>query len=198
MSLVGKIAPDFTATAVFGDNTFKEINFKESIKDKITLLFFWPADFSFICPTEIIAFDNRLKEFEERGVLVFGASLDSQYVHYAWKNTQREQGGIVNIKFPIIADSLGAISKSYGILAPSKLSFRATFIIDQNGYIVHESVNEMSIGRNIDEYLRIIDALKFSQEHGEVCPANWKKGQETLKTTSESVADFLKKHSNEL
>jgi peroxiredoxin (alkyl hydroperoxide reductase subunit C) len=198
MSLVGKIAPDFTATAVLGDNSFKEINFKEYIKDKITLLFFWPADFSFVCPTEIIAFDNKLKEFKERDVLIFGASLDSQYVHLAWKNTRREQGGIENIQFPIIADSLGAISKSYGILAPSKLSFRATFIIDQKGFVIHESTNEMSIGRNIDEYLRIVDALKFSQEHGDVCPANWKKGQESLKATNESVADFLKKHSNEL
>lgn len=197
--LVGKQAPDFTVSAVMPDNTINDnFNFKQYTKGKIAVLFFWPADFTFVCPTEIIAFNNKLKEFEERGAVVIGVSIDSAYVHYAWKSTPVENGGIGNIQFPMVADLGGDIAKAYDILSEAKLAFRATFIIDQEGKAIHQLVNDLPIGRNIDETLRTLDALLFVQKNGEVCPANWNKGKEGMKASSKGVADFLSKHANEL
>ncbi len=197
--LVGKEAPDFTLSAVMPDNSINDnFNFKEYINGKMAVLFFWPADFTFVCPSEIIAFNNRLKEFEEKGVVVVGCSIDSQFVHYAWKNTAVENGGVGKIQFPMAADINGEVAKMYDVLSDAKLAFRATFLIDQNGKVVHELINDLPLGRNIDETLRMVDAVIFHEKYGEVCPANWKKGEEGMKETPQSVAEYLAKHANEL
>lgn len=197
--LVGKQAPDFTLSAVMPDNSIEDnFNFKNYIKGKIAVLFFWPADFTFVCPSEIIAFNNKLKEFNERGVVIAGCSVDSQYVHYAWKNTPVEKGGVGQINFPMLADITGEVIKQYDVLSDAKLAYRATFLMDQEGKVVHQIVNDLPLGRNIDEVLRLVDALLFTQKHGEVCPANWKKGQKGMKATNEGVAEYLSKHANEL
>ncbi len=197
--LVGKEAPDFTLSAVMPDNSINDnFNFKEYINGKMAVLFFWPADFTFVCPSEIIAFNNRLKEFEEKGVVVVGCSIDSQFVHYAWKNTAVENGGVGKIQFPMAADINGEVAKMYDVLSDAKLAFRATFLIDQNGKVVHELINDLPLGRNIDETLRMVDAVIFHKKYGEVCPANWKKGEEGMKETPQSVAEYLAKHANEL
>lgn len=197
--LVGKQAPGFTLSAVMPDNSIKEdFNFSDYIKRKIAVLFFWPADFTFVCPSEIIAFNNKLEEFNKRGVVIAGCSVDSQYVHYAWKNTPVEKGGIGEIKFPMLADITGEVAKQYDILSDAKLAYRATFLIDQNGKVVHQIVNDLPLGRNIDEVIRMIDALLFTQQYGEVCPANWKKGEEGMKATVEGVSEYLSKHATDL
>lgn len=197
--LVGKQAPDFTLSAVMPDNSINDnFNFRDYIKGKMAILFFWPADFTFVCPSEIIAFNNKLKEFNERDVVIAGCSVDSQFVHYAWKNTPVEKGGIGKIQFPMLADISGEVAKMYDILSDAKLAFRATFLIDQNGRIAHQVVNDLPLGRNIDEIIRMVDALQFTQKYGELCPANWKKGQEAMKPTTDGVADYLSKHANEL
>ena len=197
--LVGKEAPDFTAVAVMPDNTFDEnFNLRDYTKGKIAVLFFWPADFTFVCPSEIIAFNNRMEEFKKRNVAVVGCSVDSQFVHLTWKNTPVENGGVGNVRFPMVSDLGGDICRKYDILSPAKLAYRATFLIDQEGKVIHQIVNELSIGRNIDDLIRTIDALMFTQEHGDVCPANWKKGQEAIKPTKEGIADFLKNNAEKL
>jgi peroxiredoxin 2/4 len=197
--LVGKQAPDFNTSAVMPNNSINdEFNFRNYIKGKLAVLFFWPADFSFVCPSEIIAFNNKISRFEEKNVVLVGCSIDSQFVHYAWKNTPVEKGGIGNIMFPMVADVTGEIAKQYDILSDAKLAYRATFLIDQNGKIVHQVVNDLPLGRNIDEVLRMIDALLFTQTYGEVCPANWKKGQDAIKPTTEGVIEYLTKHAKEL
>ena len=197
--LVGKQAPDFTLPAVMPDNSINDkFNFKEYTKGKMAVLFFWPADFTFVCPSEIIAFNNKLKDFQERGVNILGCSIDSQFVHYAWKNTPVEKGGIGKIDFPIVADISGEVAKMYDVMSDSKLAFRATFLINKDGKIVHELINDLPLGRNIDETLRMVDAVNFHELYGEVCPANWKKGQEGMQENPESVAEFLSKHASEL
>lgn len=197
--LVGKQAPIFTLPAVMPDNSINEnFDFENYIKGKISVLFFWPADFTFVCPSEIIAFNNRLKSFEEKGVKIVGCSIDSQFVHYAWKNTIVENGGIGNVQFPMLADISGEVAKQYDILSDVKLAFRATFLIDQKGKIVHQVVNDLPLGRNIDELLRMIDALIFTQQYGEVCPANWKKGDEGIIATPDGIADYLTKYASKI
>lgn len=197
--LVGKQAPDFTSACVMPNNIIKDdFNFYDYIKGKIAVLFFWPADFTFVCPSEIIAFNNRLKEFEKRGVVIIGCSVDSQFVHFTWKNTPVEKGGIGNVQFPMVADLGGYIAEDYGILSDAKLAYRATFLIDQNGIVVHQVVNDLGLGRNVDETIRMVDALKFHQEHGDVCPANWKNGDEGIKASFDGVASYLSKHANNL
>lgn len=197
--LVGKQAPEFILSAVMPDNSINEnFIFKDYIKGKISVLFFWPADFTFVCPSEIIAFNNKLEEFNKRGVVVAGCSVDSQFVHYAWKNTPVEKGGIGNIKFPMLGDITGDVARQYDILSDAKLAYRATFLIDQNGKVVHQIVNDLPLGRNIDEVIRMIDALLFTQKYGEVCPANWKKGEEGMKATVEGVSEYLSKHATDL
>jgi peroxiredoxin (alkyl hydroperoxide reductase subunit C) len=197
--LVGKEAPDFTASAVLPDNSIKsDYNLKSAIKGKIGILFFYPLDFTFVCPSEIIAFDNRVDEFKKRGAEIIGVSVDSQYTHFAWKNTPVEKGGIGNIRFPLVADLTKSIARDYDVLVNNSVAFRGTFMIDKKGIVRHQIVNDLPLGRNVDETLRMIDALNFHEEHGEVCPANWKQGEKGMKATAEGVASYLKEKATAL
>ncbi len=196
--LVTKKAPDFKAVTVMEDNTTKEMSLQDLVGKKGLVLFFWPKDFTFVCPTEIIAFNNRISEFHSRGYNVVGVSCDSEVVHIAWKNTPVDNGGIGQVKFPIIADIKKEISRSYDVLFDDAVSLRGTFLIDKNLVIRQATINDLPLGRNVDETLRLVDALSFVEEHGEVCPANWKKGQDAMKPTAEGVASYLKKNSKNL
>ncbi|MCE3006282.1 MAG: peroxiredoxin [Alphaproteobacteria bacterium] len=197
--LVGKEAPDFTASAVLADNSIKaDFNLKSHLKGKMGVLFFWPLDFTFVCPSEIIAFDNRIEEFKKRGVELIGVSVDSQYTHYAWKTTPVDKGGIGNIRFPMVADITKSIARDYDVLLGNAVAFRGTFLIDKKGIVRHQIINDLPLGRNVEETLRTIDALIFHEEHGEVCPANWKKGDSGMKATAEGVATYLKNNAKAL
>ena len=197
--LVGKEAPDFTAQAVMADNAINaDFNLKAYTKGKYAVLFFWPLDFTFVCPSEIIAFDNRVAEFKKLGAEVIGISVDSQYTHYAWKHTPVEKGGIGNVQFPIVADLTKSIARSYDVLMGDAVALRGTFIIDKKGVVRHQLVNDLPLGRNVDETIRTLDALIFTEEHGEVCPANWKKGGTGMKPTAEGVASYLKDNAKAL
>lgn len=193
--LVGKEAPDFTAKAVMPDNSINDkFNLKAHIKGKVGIVFFWPLDFTFVCPSEIIAFDNRVKEFKSRGAEVIGVSVDSHFTHLAWKNTAVNDGGIGNVQFPMVADLTKSIARSYDVLLADEVAFRGTFMIDKKGIVRHQVINDLPLGRNVDEAIRMLDALNFVEEHGEVCPANWKRGEDGMKPTGEGVATYLKKH----
>ena len=197
--LVGKKAPDFTAPAVLPDNKINDkFNLTTYIQGKVGILFFWPADFSFVCPSEIIAFNNKLKELEELGAVVVGCSVDSKYVHLTWKSTPLEKGGIGDVQFPLVADVGGKIAESYDVLTNGYVALRGTFLIDQAGKVVHQVVNDLPLGRNIEEVLRMTNALLFTQKNGEVCPANWNKGKDGMKADVESVADYLAKYAHTL
>jgi peroxiredoxin (alkyl hydroperoxide reductase subunit C) len=196
--LVNRTAPDFTAAAVLGDGSITE-NFKLSdLRGQYVALFFWPLDFTFVCPSEIIAHENRRKAFEERGVQLVGVSIDSQFTHYAWRSTPVEKGGIGEVGFPMVADVNHEIVRAYGIEHADGVAFRATFLIDKNGVVQSQQVNNLPLGREVDELLRLVDALQFTEQYGEVCPAGWKKGQEGMKPTAEGVASYLAKHASEL
>lgn len=195
--LVNRPAPDFKAQAVMGDGSFKEIKLSD-YKGKPVVLFFWPLDFTFVCPSEIIAHENRRKSFEERGVQLIGVSIDSQFTHFAWRETPVNKGGIGKVGFPIVADVQHEIVRAYGVEHQDGVAFRATFLIDKNGIVQHQQVNNLPLGREVDEILRLVDALQFTEEHGEVCPAGWKKGAEGMKPTAEGVASYLAKHATEL
>jgi peroxiredoxin (alkyl hydroperoxide reductase subunit C) len=191
--LVGKQAPDFTAQAVMGNNSIKEdFTLSKEIKGKYGMLFFYPLDFTFVCPSEIIAFDNRMDAFKKRGCEVIGVSVDSQFTHYAWKNTPVEKGGIGDIKFPLVADLTKSIARDYDVLVNNDVAYRGTFLIDKKGIVRHQIVNDLPLGRNVEEAIRMLDALIFHEEHGEVCPANWKKGATGMKPTAQGVASYLK------
>jgi peroxiredoxin 2/4 len=194
-NLVTKTAPDFTAQAVFENNEIKELSLS-SYKDKsYVLLFFYPLDFTFVCPSEIIAFDKKLDEFKKRNVEVIGVSVDSQFTHFAWKNTKVEDGGIGQVKYPLVADLNKNIAKDYGVLLEDAgVALRGLFLIDKLGIIRHAVVNDLPLGRNVDEAIRMVDALQFTEQHGEVCPANWTVGDEGMKPTAEGVAQYLGKH----
>ena len=196
--LVGREAQNLTAQAVMPDNAIKEFNLKAQTKGKYAVLFFWPLDFTFVCPSEIIAFDNRVAEFKKLGAEVIGISVDSQYTHYAWKNTAVEKGGIGQVQFPMIADLSKSIARSYDVLLNDAVALRGTFIIDKKGVVRHQLINDLPLGRNIDETIRTLDALIFTEEHGEVCPANWKKGGTGMKPTADGVASYLKDHAKAL
>lgn len=197
--LVGREAPDFTAQAVMPDNSIQaDFNLKSFAKGKYAILFFWPLDFTFVCPSEIIAFDNRVDEFKKRGAEIIGISVDSQYTHYAWKNTPVDKGGIGNIRFPLVADLTKSIARAYDVLTGDAVAFRGTFLIDKKGMVRHQLVNDLPLGRNVDETLRTLDALIFHEEHGEVCPANWKKGEKGMTATAEGVASYLKEKAKAL
>lgn len=198
--LVGREAPDFRASAVLGNGEIVDnYQFREAIKGKAAVLFFYPLDFTFVCPTELIAFDKRLPEFEKRGVEVVGCSIDSQFTHNAWRNTPVDQGGIGPLKYPLVADMSHAICKAYGIETPDgAVAYRASFLINKEGMVVHQVVNDLPLGRDIDEMLRIVDAMKFHEEHGEVCPAGWKEGEAGMAGTPDGVASYLKDHAGEL
>lgn len=197
--LVGKQAPDFTAIAVMGDNSINEnFNLASQIKDKYAVIFFYPLDFTFVCPSELLAFDHRLKEFTDRNVEVIGVSIDSHFTHLAWKNTPVNKGGIGQVKYPLVADLNHAIMQSFDVEHPLGIAYRGSFLIDKAGVVRHQVVNDLPLGRNIDEMLRMIDALQFTEVHGEVCPAGWKKGDEGMKANPEGVAEYLAKHGEEL
>jgi alkyl hydroperoxide reductase subunit AhpC len=179
MVLVGKQAPDFTAKAVVGD-AFVDYTLSSNWKakqPKHTLLFFYPLDFTFVCPTEIIAFSDRVREFEHRGVQVVGVSIDSEYSHLAWKSTPRAQGGLGDIAYPLVSDLKKEIAQAYDTLADDGTAFRGLFLIDRKGVVRHALVNDHPLGRSIDEALRTVDALQHVEKHGEVCPADWKPGE---------------------
>ncbi|MDX1705171.1 peroxiredoxin [Pseudidiomarina sp.] len=198
--LVGRKAPNFTAAAVLGSGEIVEdFNLHNEIKGGKAVVFFYPLDFTFVCPSELIAFDHRLEEFKKRGVKVIGVSIDSQFSHNAWRNTATENGGIGEVKYPLVADVKHNICKAYDVEHPEAgVAFRASFLIDEEGVVRHQIVNDLPLGRNIDEMLRLVDALNFHQEHGEVCPAGWKEGEEGMKADSKGVADYLSKHSGKL
>ena len=196
--LVTKEAPDFVAPAVMSDGAMKDDFSLSGLRGKYVVLFFWPLDFTFVCPTEIIAHDKRVDEFKNRGVEVVGVSIDSQFTHFAWRNTPPEEGGIGPIRFPMVADVKHAIARAYGIEHPGGIALRASFLIDKDGIVQHQVVNNLPLGRNVDEMLRIVDALQFTEEHGEVCPAGWQKGEEGMKATAEGVATYLGSHSQNL
>jgi peroxiredoxin (alkyl hydroperoxide reductase subunit C) len=197
--LVGKKAPDFTASAVMANNQVQDnFNLYTYLKGKIGVLFFYPLDFTFVCPSEIIAFGNRLKEFKDRNAEVIGVSVDSKYTHLAWKNTEVNKGGIGQIKYPLVADLTKNIARDYDVLTGEAVALRGTFLIDQDGIVRHQVVNDLPLGRNIDETIRMIDAWKFFEEHGEVCPAGWNKGKKGMKADSSGVADYLSKNADKL
>jgi len=193
-TLVTRPAPDFTAKAVLANNTFGDFTLS-ALKGKYVLLFFYPLDFTFVCPSEIIAFDKKIEEFRKRNTEVVAVSVDSEFAHFAWKNTERKQGGIGNVQFPLVADITKSISKAYGILMDDAVALRGLFLIDRQGIVRHALVNDLPLGRNVDEAIRMVDALQFFEEHGDVCPANWRPGEEGMKASSEGVAEYLAKHS---
>jgi peroxiredoxin (alkyl hydroperoxide reductase subunit C) len=193
--LVTKAAPDFTATAVLGDNTLDEDFRLSSLRGRYVVLFFYPLDFTFVCPTEILAFDEALDEFRSRGAEVVGVSVDSHYSHLAWKRTAVDDGGIGPIRFPLVADLKKEISRSYDVLFDDEVALRGLFLIDREGVIRHAVINDMPLGRNVGEALRMLDALRHHEKHGDVCPANWSEGDEAMEATQDGVVDYLSKFS---
>jgi peroxiredoxin (alkyl hydroperoxide reductase subunit C) len=192
--LVTKPAPDFTATAVMPDNSFKA-DFKLSdYRGKYVVLFFWPLDFTFVCPSEILAFDKALPKFKAKNTEVVGVSVDSQFTHFAWRATPAEQGGIGPVQFPLVADLTKQISRDYGVLFDDAVALRGLFLLDKNGIVRHALVNDLPLGRNVNEALRMVDALQFHEKHGDVCPANWQEGDEGMVPTAAGVASYLAKH----
>ena len=200
MVLVTRQAPDFTSSAVLGNGEIvNNFNFKKHVNGKAAVLFFYPLDFTFVCPSELIAFDHRYEEFKKRGVEVVGVSIDSEFTHNAWRNTPTENGGIGAVKYALAADVKHEIAKAYGIEHPEEgVALRASFLLDKNGVVRHQIVNDLPLGRNIDEMLRMVDALQFHEEHGEVCPAQWEKGKEGMKDNPEGVAKYLKQNADKL
>lgn len=197
--LVGKAAPDFTAAAVLGNNSIKEdFNLASHIKGKAAAIFFYPLDFTFVCPSELIAFDHRLEEFKKRGVEVIGVSIDSHFTHLAWKNTPVNNGGIGQVGYPLVADIKHEIAKAYDVESEGGVAYRGTFLINKAGLVVHQIVNDLPLGRDIDELLRVVDALQFFEEHGEVCPAGWNKGKPGMNASTEGVAKYLASNADKL
>jgi alkyl hydroperoxide reductase subunit AhpC len=188
--LVTKEAPDFTATAVMPDGSFKEISLAE-FRGKYVVLFFYPLDFTFVCPTEIIAFSEAVEPFEKLGVQVLGCSIDSHFTHLAWRNMPRNQGGLGDIKYPLVADLDKRIAEAYDVLLPNGIALRGLFLIDQEGIVRHQVVNDLPLGRNVDEVLRMVKALQFVEQHGEVCPANWQEGSATIKPDPQGSQQFF-------
>jgi len=195
--LVNRPAPDFKSAAVLGDGTLGELKLSD-LRGKPVVLFFWPLDFTFVCPSEIIAHDHRLAEFQARGVQLVGVSIDSQFTHFAWRNTPVNQGGIGPVGFPIVADINHEIVRAYGVEHQDGVAFRASFLIDRNGIVQHQTVNNLPLGRNVDEMIRLVDAMQFHEQHGEVCPAGWKKGDKGMKATAEGVASYLAENAGKL
>ena len=213
--LVTKKAPDFATQAVMPDNSIQEVKLSD-YKGKKVVLFFQPLDFTFVCPTELLAFDKRLSEFESRGVQVLGCSVDSRWSHLAWKNTDVNNGGIGNVQYPLLQDLDKSIARNYDVLVGATeayveteddaenttvgggVALRGSFLIDEEGTVRHAVLNDLPLGRNIDEMLRMVDALSYHQKHGEVCPAGWKDGDTAMKESPEGVADYLSSNSDNL
>ncbi len=198
--LVGRAAPDFTAPAVLGSGEIIDnFKFSEAVEGKYAVIFFYPLDFTFVCPTELIAFDKRLEAFNERNVEVIGISVDSHFTHNAWRNTPIDQGGIGPVRYSLVADLTHNIAKNYDVETPDgAVAYRGSFLIDKEGIVRHQVVNDLPLGRNIDEMLRLIDALQFTEEHGEVCPAGWNKGEAGMAGSPDGVASYLSEHSADL
>ncbi len=192
-AFVTKEAPDFTAQAVMPDNSFQEVSLSQ-FRGKYVILFFYPLDFTFVCPSEIIAFDKALSQFEAKDCQVLGASVDSHFTHLAWKNTPRNQGGIGPVGYPLVADLSKKISTDYGVLLDGGIALRGLFLIDKEGVLRHAVVNDLPIGRSVPEALRVLTALQHFEKHGDVCPANWQEGEEAMKPSAEGVAEYLAKH----
>ena len=193
-TLVTREAPDFTAQAVLPDNSFGELTLSK-FRGKYVILFFYPLDFTFVCPSEILAFNKRVSEFKEKNCELIGVSVDSRFTHLAWKSTPVENGGIGNIQYPLVEDLNKAIARSYGILLNESVALRGLFLIDTNGIVRHSIINDLPLGRSVGEAIRILDALQFVETHGgEVCPANWQEGDESMKASTAGVADYLAKH----
>ncbi len=188
--LVQKTAPDFTAQAVMPDGSFQEVNLA-SYRGKYVVLFFYPLDFTFVCPTEIIAFSDRHDEFTQLNCQVLGVSIDSHFTHLAWRNTPRSEGGIGEIQYPLIADLDKKISEAYDVLLPDGIALRGLFLIDKEGVVRHQVVNDLGLGRSVDETLRMVKALQYTETHGEVCPADWHDGDATIKPDPEQAKEFF-------
>ncbi len=208
-TLVGKKAPSFKATAVVnGNDIVKDFSLEQFKGEKYVVFFFYPLDFTFVCPTEILAFQEKLAEFEKRNVAVVGCSVDSEFSHWAWLNTEKNNGGIKGVKFPLVSDLSKTIAENYGVLAGeyevneegessfvgAPVAFRGLFLIDKKGVVRHQLVNDLPLGRSVDEVIRMVDALAHFEEYGEVCPANWKQGDDAMNATAEGVASYLSKH----
>lgn len=209
MSLVGKKAPLFNAPAVInGEEIVESFSLEQFIGKKEVIFFFYPKDFTFVCPTEILAFQEKLEEFKKRGVEVVGASCDTEETHLAWLNVPKDQGGIQGVTYPLVADTAKTIAHNFGVLAGdwnydeegalifegAPVAYRGSFLIDKEGIVRHETINDLPLGRNIDEMIRLVDAWHHVEKHGEVCPANWEEGKEAMKATKEGVAEYLSKH----
>ena len=192
-ALVAKPAPEFTAQAVMPDGSFKEIKLSD-YKGKYVILFFYPLDFTFVCPTEIIAFSEKMDEFKKRNTEVLGVSIDSHFSHLAWRNTDRKQGGLGDIQYPLVADVSKKITYDYGVMHEGGIAFRGLFLIDTNGIVQHQLINNLPLGRNIDEALRMVDALQFHEKNGEVCPANWSEGSDGMKADPTGSKEYFQKH----
>jgi len=197
--LVGKKAPDFTVAAVLGDGTIvDEFTLSEAIKGKYGLVFFYPLDFTFVCPSELIALDHRMDKFKEMGVEVIAVSIDSQFTHNAWRNTAINDGGIGPVKYTMAADVAHDICKAYDVETADGVAFRGAFIIDKEGDVRSQIINDLPLGRNMEELIRIFEALQFHEEHGEVCPAGWTKGDKGMDASPEGVAKYLESESDKL
>lgn len=197
MSLVQKQAPDFKADAILANGEITTLSLS-SFKGKYVVLFFYPADFTFVCPTEILSFSNHIQEFEKRNTQVIGVSVDNVNSHRAWRDTLVDSGGIGPIAYPLVADLTKSISASYGVLLEAGLALRGTFLIDKQGIVRQATVNDLPLGRSVEETLRLVDALQFTEEHGEVCPAGWQKGKSGMKANPKGVASYLAKNAKSL
>lgn len=199
MNLVTKSAIDFIAPTVLSDGkVVDDFCLSKHVKNKYAVLFFYPLDFTFVCPTELISLNNKISEFAKRNVEVIGISVDSKFSHSHWRKTPIKEGGIGEISYPLVSDIKKSISRDYGILYDDSIALRATFIIDEKFIVRHQSINDLPLGRSIDELIRTIDAIEHNKEHGEVCPAGWKKGKPAMQASDEGVADYLNSHSEEL
>lgn len=198
--LVGKPAPDFQAAAVLGNGKIVDNYwFSKETKGKYAAIVFYPLDFTFVCPTELIALDHRIDEFKQRGVEVIAVSIDSQFTHNAWRNTPVDKGGIGPVRYTMVADVSHAIAKAYDVeVEGAAVAYRGTFLIDRNGIVRHQVINDLPLGRNMDELIRMVDALQFCEEHGEVCPAGWNKGKTGMNASPDGVADYLSKNAANL
>lgn len=197
--LVGKLAPDFTAPAVLANGEIVDaFHFAKETQGKKVVVFFYPLDFTFVCPSELLAFDSRIAEFKKRNVEVIGVSIDSHFTHNAWRNTPVNDGGIGPVRYPLIADITHSIAKAYDVESEGGVAYRGSFLIDEDGLVRHQVVNDLPLGRNVDEMLRMVDALAFHQEHGEVCPAGWQEGDKGMTATPEGVAAYLAENASKL
>jgi len=193
--LVNQEAPNFTATAVLADGSFQEDFTLSAFQGKYVVLFFYPLDFTFVCPSEIIAFDKAVDEFKKRDCQLIGVSVDSHFSHFAWRETPPEEGGIGKVQFPLVADLSKEIARDYDVLTDGTVAMRGIFLIDREGVVQHQLVNNLALGRSVAETLRILDALQFTEKHGDVCPANWSQGEKGMTPTADGVAKYLSENS---